>query len=171
MIKIIELTNAEAKKITSNKEGSDEWNKLSVEEQRLAQIKIDEQTINRSETFRDKDGNAYILLHGGHVKVDGHETGIIWYNKEPLIPDLVYEKVLETGFIKDGETLNVICCYGWYQQAKYHPMNFINNTKKGVATRTIVNNNGGVTLVIYTHDTVFERIAAELKCNAIRNNL
>lgn len=167
MIKTIELTYEESFKIHSNKEGSPEWNVMTKAEQNLAQLKIDEDTKDRVDTFRDVNGKAYVQLHGGHTTVDGRDVGILWFNKEFTIPDLVYDNLVESGFIEDGETLNVICCYGGYQQSKYHPMNFINYTKKCAATRTIVNNNGGVTLVVYTHDTVFERIAAELKCNAI----
>lgn len=167
MIKTIELTWEEANRIYSNKEGSAEWNTMSRDEKNAAQKMIDKNSGDRVDTFHDISGNAYVMLHGGHTTVDDREVGILWFNRQFMIPDLVYSELVESGFIEDGEILNVICCHGGYQQSKCHPMNFINSTKKCIATRTIVNNNDNVTLVMYTHDTVLEKVAAELKCRAI----
>lgn len=169
MIKTIELTITEANNITVNKEGSVMWNRMTKKEQIAAQRMIDEVTSDRVEMFHDINGEAYLICHGGHIIVDGAEIGFLWYNKQVMISDLVYDDLVEKGFIKQGQQLNVICCYGRYQKSCRN-INFINNTKKGVASRCAINKKGNAVLVVYTHDTLLEKLAAALKVESIIYN-
>lgn len=169
MIKTIELTIAEADNITANKEGSTAWNAMSKEEQMAAQKMVDEVTVDRVEMFHDINGEAYLICHGGHTTVDGIETGFLWYNRQVMISDLVYNDLVKKGFIKQGQRLNIICCYGGYQKTCKN-INFINSTKRCAASRCAINKKGNVVLVVYTHDTLLEKLAASLKVESIIYN-
>ena len=169
MIKTIEMTIAEANSITANKEGSAEWNSMTKNEQIVAQRRIDEITTDRVDMFHDINGEAYIICHGGHTMVDGVETGFLWYNRQVMISDLVYDDLVEQGFIKQGELLHIICCYGGYQKSRRN-INFVNDTKRCAASRCAINKKGNAVLVVYTHDTFLERVAAALKVESIIYN-
>lgn len=61
--------------------------------------------------FKDIEGQMYLLAHG-------NREGLIQYNMSDGIAtnttaaSMVYEMLVEQGKIKNGQKLNIICCYG-----------------------------------------------------------
>jgi hypothetical protein len=60
--------------------------------------------------FKDIKGKTYLLAHG-------NREGLIQYNMTSGSTDtsaasMIYEMLVDKDIIKDGTTLNVICCYG-----------------------------------------------------------
>ena len=125
-------------------------------------------------SFRDVNGNAYIIVHGISFEIDSNNYGYLNYEGNPKSASFVYEKLIESGFLKDNETLNVICCHGKtvkeYNnkmarrgEVKSHPINFVNDTAAIAYVTAVKLKNGNVRLAIGTMENILERVLYKIK--------
>lgn len=57
--------------------------------------------------FRDANGVAHIIIHGIKTPLLGTCLGLNLKS-----PKSIYKSLLKEGFIKNGEKLVIVCCYG-----------------------------------------------------------
>lgn len=67
---------------------------------------------HRVDLFRDINNTAYVMLHGMEYTILGTVYGYVDYYGNLIYADELYNNLVETGFIKNGEVLHLICCFG-----------------------------------------------------------
>ena len=124
---------------------------------------------NAVELFRDINGQAYVGCHGSEYVMNGKIYGFLNYNGDSMTyPEKVYEDLVKRGFICNGETVNIICCYGagvkeCYDRrcrdgyCKKYPIMFVNDTHTVCYTTIIKLRNGNIRYIAATQNNEKEK--------------
>lgn len=169
MLKNIYMTLEEGKNLCLILGGRNKFGHVNMtkEEQKKAHM-------NHTDCFRDMSGNAYVTLHGGEEVIDGKIYGFLNFRGDSYTyPETVYKNLIEEGFIKDGETLHIICCFGagvrecserrvknGFAEAK--PIIYENDTHTTCYSSACVLSNGTVRYTIGTMNNIIEKIAYKI---------
>jgi hypothetical protein len=170
MLKNIILSETEATNLCLIIEGNtSEFNKMSNEEKTTAINNQREAHEHHVDCFRDISGNAYVVMHGGEYYYDGKIYGEVDYHGKSMYVDKAYDIFVESGFIKDGETLHLICCFGAGVKecqerrvaggyARPKPIVYENDTHTECWSRACRLRGGTVRYTIGTRNTLIEKI-------------
>jgi hypothetical protein len=170
MLKNILLSETESTNLCLIIEGkTSEFNKMNDDEKTLAINKMNEAHKHHVDCFRDINGDAYVVMHGREYFYDGKIYGEVDYYGKGMYVDKVYDLIVESGFLKDGETLHLICCFGagirqcqerrvagGYANPK--PIVYENNTHSECWSKVCRLRGGTVRYTIGTKNTLIEKI-------------
>lgn len=103
----------------------------------------------------DKKGKKYLVCHGDKY------MKMLYNNYSYYTPDEVYEKAIRKGLIKDGEKINICCCYGGLMSKPTNKNITILNTEKiPLFIERHKTNNGDAKLVMFTKNNLLTRFCA-----------
>lgn len=124
--------------------------------------------------FRDINGNAYIILHGLEFDINGETYGYLLFNDEPKTASWVYEELARIGWLKEDETLNIICCHGAgvrehndnlikKGENKTHPINFVNDSHDLIYCTANKMKTGKIRMSLGTKNNIKEKILYNIR--------